>query len=249
MGFRELLKKTAHAVSPRQRTTALILAAGSGTRFGERKQFTEILGVPVLLRTVLTFDACPLIDEVIVVTGEEDIEPCRELLGDGIGKLTKIVVGGATRQESAMAGLEALDAKSDFIAIHDAARCLVTVDMIEKVLREAYETGAAAAAERAVDTVKYADANGVITDTIDRDHVWLMKTPQIFNANMYRAAVYSAYKDKVSVTDDCMLVERLGFKIKAVDCGRENIKLTYAEDKIIAEAILSSREKRKDSEE
>ncbi|MCQ2455946.1 MAG: 2-C-methyl-D-erythritol 4-phosphate cytidylyltransferase [Clostridia bacterium] len=249
MGFRELLKKAAHAVSPRQRTTALILAAGSGTRFGERKQFTEILGVPVLLRTALTFDACPLIDEVIVVTGEEDITSCREMLEGRIGKLTKVVAGGATRQESAMAGLEEVDPKSDFIAIHDAARCLVTVDVIEKVLHEAYETGAAAAAEKAVDTVKFADGNGVITETIDRDHVWLMKTPQIFDANMYRAAVYSAYKDKVPVTDDCMLVERLGFRIKAVDCGRENIKITYAEDKIIAEAILTSREERKNSEE
>ena len=99
-----------------------------------------------------------------------------------------------------------------------------------------------AAAERAVDTVKYADSRGVIEKTIDRNYVWLMKTPQIFNANMYRAGVYAALKDKASVTDDCMLVERLGFKVHAVDCGHENIKLTYATDKIIAEAILTARE-------
>ncbi len=234
----------------KKRTSALILAAGSGERFSEgsgslagiKKQFVPILGVPALLRTVRVFESCPLIDEIIVVCGAGDVDYCRELFGDEIKKLTHIVPGGATRQESAMAGLEKVSPASDYIAIHDGARCLITCEVIEKVLRKAYEAKAAAAAEKAVDTVKYADNNGIIDHTIDRDHVYLMKTPQIFLANMYRAAVYTAYKDGAAVTDDCMLVERLGFKVTAVDCGHENIKLTYAVDKMIAEAILRSRE-------
>ena len=89
--------------------------------------------------------------------------------------------------------------------------------------------------------MKFADDNRIITETIDRDHVWLMKTPQVFQANMYRAAVYTAFKDGAAVTDDCMLVERIGFKVRVVDCGNENNKLTYPTDKVFAEAILNER--------
>lgn len=250
MSEKSILGRIADALRSKKKTSALILAAGSGERFsagsgalaGIKKQFVPVLGVPVLLRTALVFQECPLIDEIIVVTGEGDVEYTKELLEPAIGKLTCVIPGGATRQDSAMAGLERVSPDSEFIAIHDGARCLITCDVIEKVLLKAYETGAAAAAEKAVDTVKYADGHGVIEKTIDRNHVWLMKTPQIFNANMYRAGVYTALKDGAVVTDDCMLVERLGFKVHAVDCGHENIKLTYATDKIIAEAILTARE-------
>lgn len=250
MSEKSFLGRIADALRTKRKTSAVILAAGSGERFsaesgelaGVKKQFVPVLGVPVLLRTVAVFEDCPLIDEIIVVTGESDVEYTRELLAEKITKLTCVIPGGATRQDSALAGLERVSPQSEYVAIHDGARCLVTCDIIENVLLKAYDTGAAAAAEKAVDTVKYADSRGVIEKTIDRDHVWLMKTPQIFNANMYRAGVYTALKDGAAVTDDCMLVERLGFKVHAVDCGHENIKLTYATDKIIAEAILTARE-------
>ena len=238
----------ADAFRKKKRTSAMILAAGSGERFskgnasGTKKQFIEVLGVPALLRTARVFEASEYIDEIIVVTAGEDIPGCRELLEGEITKLTHIVAGGATRQESAMAGLELVDPRSEYIAVHDGARCLITEKTIEEVVTAAYEHGAAAAAQKAVDTVKYCDERGVIKETIDREHVYLMKTPQVFLANMYRAAVYTAFKDGATVTDDCMLVERIGFKVKAVDCADENIKLTYATDKIIAEAILRHRE-------
>ena len=250
MSEKSFLGRIADALRTKRKTSAIILAAGSGERFsagsgalaGIKKQFVPVLGVPVLLRTVSVFEECDLIDEIIVVTGEGDVEYTRELLGEKITKLTCVIPGGATRQDSAMAGLEKISPQSEYVAIHDGARCLVTCDIIENVLLKAYDTGAAAAAEKAADTVKYADDHGVIEKTIDRNYVWLMKTPQIFNANMYRAGVYTALKDGAAVTDDCMLVERLGFKVHAVDCGHENIKLTYATDKIIAEAILTARE-------
>ena len=240
--MRKILGRVAAALEKRRRCSAVIVASGSGERFGGvKKQFISIGGVPVIKRVAMAFEASSLIDEIIVVTCAEDVDYCRQLLEGEISKLTHVTAGGKTRQKSAMAGLELMDPASEFIAIHDGARCLVTVEMIEKVLREAFKTGAAAAAERAVDTVKYAESDGIIKETIDRDHVWLMKTPQVFLADMYRAGVYSAEKDEVSVTDDCMLVERLGFKVKAVDCGRENMKLTYPEDRVIAEAILRAR--------
>lgn len=257
MSKKSVLRKISDALMNKKHTTALILAAGSGERFskgaeslaGMKKQFVPIHGEPVLLRTVKVFEESDFINDIIVVTAEDDVDFCRELLEGEITKLRKVISGGATRQDSAMAGLEAIDPKSEFIAIHDGARCLVTEDIIENVIKRAYETGAAAAAEKAVDTVKYGSENGIIEKTIDRNHVWLMKTPQVFLANMYRAGVYSAARDGASVTDDCMLVERIGFKVHAVDCGHENIKLTYATDKIIAEAILTARAEAEKAEE
>lgn len=252
MAFSDVLKKARDFFTPIKHTTAIILAAGSGERFsadagelaGIKKQFVPVLGKPVLLRTAEAFEVSSLVDDIIIVSGEEELGLCRELLSPTVSKLKCVVKGGATRQESAMAGLEAVDPKTDYIAIHDGARCLITPETVECVIREAYHTGAAAAAERAVDTVKYASDDLTIENTIDRDHVWLMKTPQIFLADMYRAAVYSAFKEGAAVTDDCMLAERLGFKVRVVDCGHENIKLTYAIDRVVAEAILAERERR-----
>ncbi len=250
MSFSDILKKTADALALPKHTTAVILAAGSGERFSrdsrtpstEKKQFVSVLGKPVLLRTAETFESSRLINDIIVVTSSEDIDRCRELLTPTVSKLRCIVAGGASRQESAMAGLEAADPRTDYIAVHDAARCLITVDIIEKTVREAYRTGAAAAAERAVDTVKYATPDECIESTIDREHVWLVKTPQVFKANIYRASLYTAFRDGAAVTDDCMAAERAGFKIRLVDCGHENIKLTYAVDLVTAEAILRYRQ-------
>jgi len=109
-------------------------------------------------------------------------------------------------------------------------------------VRAAWKYRAAAAAHKVSDTVKLADSRGFIDKTVDRDLVWLVKTPQVFLTDMYRAAAYMAKKDNVSVTDDCMMCERLGFKVKLVECGEDNIKLTVASDLLRAEQILRSRE-------
>lgn len=249
MGFDKILsaaKRAADKLRARRMTSAVILAAGNGTRFmdgedSEKKQFVLVAGKPAILRTVEAFEMCDDVDEIIVVTGSGDVERCSSILEGRASKLKRVIPGGETRQESAKAGLEAIDPSSEFIAVHDGARCLVTPEIISNVLRGAAEYGAAAAAERAVDTVKYADENGMIEDTIDRSRVWLVKTPQIFLANMYRAGVYMAERDKAIVTDDCMLVERLGFKVKLIDCGSENIKLTYGNDLAFAENVIRRR--------
>ena len=240
------LNSAADALTAKHRTSALILAAGSGERFSEegtvKKQFCPVGGVPAVLRSALAFDRCDDVTEIIVAAGEDDIEECRSILDGKLKKKLTVVPGGATRRESAAAALEAVDPESKYIAVHDAARCLVTEDIIKKVILEAVRHGAAAAAEKATDTVKRSDPSGMIAETLDRDSVWMVKTPQIFLANMYRAGMYTAIKDDADVTDDCMLVERLGFKVKLVECGRENIKITYPADAVIVEAILRERE-------
>lgn len=224
-------------------TSAVILAAGFGTRFGSniKKQYAAVGGVPAVVRCLEVFSACSLIDEIVLVG---DVEELRELLSDySFQKLSAVVKGGETRQESALCGFDAISDKSKYVAIHDAARCLVTVPIIEATVRAAYQYRAAVAAEKTVDTVKLADQDGFISDTLNREYIWLVKTPQVFHCDVYRVAAYMAKKEKTAVTDDSMLCERLGFRVKLVECGPDNIKLTYSQDLLRADTILNMRKK------
>ena len=228
--------------------SAVILAGGSGTRFSSQtpKQFTKIAGKTVLLRAAEAFEKCGEVSEIIVVTTADTVEKTRSLLRkNGINKLTRVVVGGNTRTKSAKNGFEAVNPACEFVAIHDAARCLITPDMITEAFQAAFVVGAAACASRCTDTIKKCDASDRIRSTIERDHVWTVQTPQVFRSEMYRAAVYYAEKDKVEATDDCALCERIHQKIQLVDVGKTNIKITYPEDVLLAEAILAMREKEK----
>lgn len=244
-GWLARLRELRRQRAPKKFHAAILLAAGNGVRFGDGngKHLTICGGMPVLVRSALAFEKCSRIDEIIVVTRESDVESCSTLLREaGVTKLKTVVSGGSERQISAKRGFDAVNPNADFVSIHDAARCLVTPEMIEAVLEEAEIHGAAACAEKSVDTVKRANKEGFIAETLDREKVWLVKTPQTFLANMYRAAAYTAEKDQFHATDDCALVERLGFSVKLVDCGWENIKITYPEDIEKAEWILQRRE-------
>ncbi len=224
-------------------TSAVILAAGNGTRFGGsvKKQFVDVLGIPCLVRTVKAFEECDLIDEIIIVGDADTIN--ETIAGYKFEKVSMIVSGGETRQDSALLGFDSVSDKSKFVAIHDGARCLVTPEMIEATVKEAYKYRAAAAAHKSEDTVKIADKKGFVVKTTDRDKIWLVQTPQVFQNDVYRVSAYMAKRDEETVTDDCMLCENLGFEIKLVECGRENLKLTTKEDLLLAEAIIAYREK------
>ena len=241
MGIIDKIKTATHPF-----TSVMILAAGAGQRFSSvagQKQNIELCGIPVIVRTITAFEECPLVDEIVIVCREEDVH-VYEGFSDkyGFSKITKVVAGGKERIDSAMAGVDCISDKSKFVAVHDGARCLITPENIEKTLSAAYKDGAAAAGHPSIDTVKYSEDGQSITNTVDRSKVWLIGTPQVFMANMYRAAIYMAKKDGTMVTDDCMMAERLGFKVSLVDIGCENIKITNPEDIYIAEGILKKRE-------
>ncbi len=225
---------------------AVILAAGLGERFGNEdgtKQNAPVGGIPALVRCALAFEECDMIKEVVIVAREDEIPRVEGYVRDyDLKKVSNIVPGGATRQESSEIGFYASSGKCRFVAIHDAARCLVTRDIIERTLLEAFKYGAAAAAERVVDTVKIATGAGFIERTEDREHVWLVKTPQVFKRSVYETALALAKRDGISVTDDCMMAEHARLRVKLVDCGHENIKLTERDDLGLAEYILSKRE-------
>ncbi len=240
----EILRAFSGSSHPKNFTSAIIAAGGSSTRFaGElTKQMTPIMGIPMIVHTLLAFEHTECIHEIVICAKRSEMDVYEELCHrHGITKLTKVVAGGATRQESVLNGLDNVSDKSKFVAIADGARCLITPEQIESVCRAAYKYGAATAAHRSTDTVKIADKKGFIDETIDRSTVWLAETPQVFKTKLYRAAAYTALKKEFEGTDDNMLVEFVKHPIRLVECGSNNIKITTKEDMAIACALLEER--------
>jgi 2-C-methyl-D-erythritol 4-phosphate cytidylyltransferase len=219
---------------------AIIVAAGSGARFGSivPKQFHEILGKPLLIHTLERFEFCPAVDEIVLVLSAEEIENFRNIAETfNLKKLSVIVSGGETRAESVLRGLNAVDAESaEIVAVHDGARPLVTTEEITKTIEKARETGAACLVAAVTDTIKEV-ADGKIVGTIDRAKLRRALTPQCFRYEILRRA-FAENEVGEAVTDECLLVEKLGYKIAAVEGSAKNIKVTMPEDFILAETLL-----------
>ncbi len=239
----EVLRAVAGKSEKKYYTSAVILAAGSSTRMGGvKKQFITINGLSVVARTVIEFEKSPLIDEIVLVCRSDEVSEYDGFTEKhGIKKPFKIIEGGNTRQESARFGSDAVNEKSKFIAIHDAARCLITQEMIYKVCHAAYLHGGAVLAIKAVDTVKIADKSAFIESTPERKFTWQAQTPQVFKTNAFRAAAYVARDEKLEGTDDASLLEHIKIPVKLVEGSRENIKITEPCDIYFAEAVLRSR--------
>lgn len=231
-----------------QPTSAIIVASGNSTRMGEgiSKQMILLDKIPVVARTIMAFDACECISEIVVVAKPEEFYLYKEFQKlYGFKKFVRLVSGGATRQESVKNGFAAISKSSKFVAIHDGARCLITPHQIEEVCAAAYKIGGATAATRAIDSIKLSNGkNKLISGSANRNHVWLAQTPQVFKTEIYELALKKAEIEKLEVTDDNSLVEALGANIQLVECGRNNIKITTREDIPIAMAILKSREEK-----
>jgi 2-C-methyl-D-erythritol 4-phosphate cytidylyltransferase len=227
----------------RKFNSAIIVAAGSGTRAKTKdgtKQMVPLVGIPVVARTISTFENCKFIKEIIVVAKADEVPLYDELqLTYGWKKVVAVVPGGKTRQESVLCGFKKISDKSEYVYIHDGARCLVTEKMIAAVGHVACFDGAAIAAHKASDTVKRIKDKSL--ETLDRDGIWLAQTPQVFMTDLYRAAAHTCAKKKATATDDAMLAELAGFKVTPVECGTENMKITHPVDFAIAEAILHHR--------
>ena len=224
--------------------SAIIVAAGSGTRMGgtRTKQMTELCGKPVIVHTLLAFESCDAVKEIIVVAREDETQEYTSFAKQyGLSKLRHVVPGGETRQQSVLLGTKVLSYRSEYLAIHDGARCLITPREITDVLRQACIYGAAAAAEMMTDTVKRCDDRGFITETIDRETLMRAQTPQCFKTSLYLASAYTAERDGFAATDDCSVAEHAGFAVRTVDCGKTNLKITTPEDLVIARALLTSR--------
>ena len=223
--------------------SAVIVSAGNSTRMGGiNKQFLEINGVPVLVHTLQVFDESDHIDEIVVVTRESDIEDVKALItSHNINKVSKVVKGGETRQISVLNGVVSTADDSDYVAIHDGARPLVTTKVIDDTLEQAILYGAAATGVRVKDTVKQVNDKNDIVATPDRSYLRFIQTPQIFDKSLYIDAVNTVENSK-DFTDDCMLIEAYGQIVRFVDGDYENIKITTPEDVELAESYLKRRE-------
>ncbi len=224
-----------------RRVSAIIVAAGTSSRMhGIDKQLLEIGGMPVIARAVSAFDKSEIISEVVIVTREDLIDKISLLTEKyNFNKVKAVVKGGDTRQISVFNGIAACSDDAEFIAVHDGARPFVTQDVIRNTVSAAFKSGAAAAAVTANDTVKIADENNKIINTVDRDTVRLMQTPQVFEKNAYISAMNNV-PDSEKFTDDCMLMEKAGKSVLTVPSSPLNIKITTREDIVFAEAVLRS---------
>lgn len=238
MGLADMFKKKNEI----PQCAAVIVAAGSSKRMGSDKIMMNLGGMPVIARTLLAFENSMLINEIVVVTTRNKISDIADVCKTyNITKVTKVVRGGKTRMESALAGVSEVSGRAELIAIHDGARPLVTSDLIFRTVYCAKENLAAAPVIRSCDTLKSIDANGVITGTVDRENIVRIQTPQVFDADIIKAGLTKAVTDGRTYTDDCAAVERLGVKIHTVAGSEENIKLTGPVDVACAAAILKAR--------
>lgn len=234
-GISELIRKKTIKCS------AVIVAAGSSERFGCDKTLASLLGTPVLAYSLMVFNACEYVKEIVVVTSTDKIETVAKLCDNhNISKTSKIVCGGNTRTESALSGVSEVSNASNLIAVHDAARPLITDEIISKAIESAFSYRAIATAIPSKDTVKIAK-NGSVLSTPERDAVRLIQTPQVFEPNIIKAALTNAVIKELTLTDDASAVEALGFKVFFSEGSEENIKITTPLDIKLAETILLNR--------
>lgn len=231
-----------------ERTAAIIVAGGSGERFGhsEGKQLAVVAGRPVLAWTVEAFGRAPEIDLIVVVCPESRSAEYRAALdtpGQGTGSSVTFAPSGATRQDSVASGLAVLPATVSIVAVHDGARPLVTPELIglavDALAQDATADGAVVG-HAVVDTVKVI-SSGAIVETPDRSTLWAAQTPQVFRRGPLVSAYEAAARDGFVGTDDSSLLERVGARVVLVDGPRDNVKVTHAEDLAIVEQVLARR--------
>ena len=225
--------------------SAVIVAAGKGTRMNHdiRKQYLLLAGRPILTHTLMVFEACEQIDQIVVVIPEDDFDFCQKTVINPLNLKEKIclVRGGTRRQDSVYNGLASLDPKTEIVVIHDGVRPFVTVENLSDCILAARATGACILGIPAGDTVKRVNQYGIVEATLARDEIWLAQTPQAFAYDVILKAHATARKAGYSGTDDALLVERLGIDVKVITGSPKNIKITSPEDLILAQAILAKR--------
>ncbi len=224
---------------------AVIVAAGTASRMkGTDKIMAELRGEPLIVHTVRAFQLSDDIQEIVVVTREDLLQPLSELfVAKKLTKVTKICRGGETRAESVKAGLAQVSGKCGYAAIHDGARPLVTAAVIHDAVRKAAKFGAAAPGVPVKDTIKVV-RGGVVESTPDRSTLYAIQTPQVFDITVYRAALESALSEKKEFTDDCSAAESYGINVVVTPGSDENLKVTTQSDLILAEALLAAREEK-----
>lgn len=223
-------------------SVVLVAAGESGRMEGTDKILYELGGTPVIVHSIYPFEHSDRVQEIIIVTRREHIGEIGQLCKlYGLTKVTRVVPGGSSRTESVKLGLDEVNAQAELVAIHDGARPLVTQEVIEEVIARAETGGAAAPAIPVKDTIKAAK-HSIVKETLPREMLFAVQTPQVFEASLIKAAIGNAISEAAVLTDDCSAVERIGFSVVLTRGSEENIKLTTPGDLLLGEAILAGRE-------
>lgn len=224
------------------RVFAVVAAAGRSTRMGGAdKQLLPLSGIPVLIRSLYALEQVPQVEGIVVVAPPDGVERFREAVSEwNLEKITAVVPGGVNRQQSVLFGLLAVPFGCEVVIVHDGARPLVTEKEIVELIMAAVDFGAATLAVPVKDTVKEAGDQGFVVKTPDRSNLWLTQTPQGFSFSLLKEAYSRAGERGVLYTDDASLVEACGIRVKIVGGSYRNIKITTAEDVLVAEALLGA---------
>lgn len=221
---------------------AIVLAAGSGRRFGGKKQFLELAGKPILVHSLVSFQETDCVNDVICVVPKEDLILTEGLISEyRLSKVNKVLSGGKTRQDSAAAAIDYLENKqspNDIVLVHDAARPFLSTDLISILIQQAKMCGGAVAGRRVTDSLKTVSKKGVLQNSVPREGIWAMQTPQVFRLSILAEAYRRGTSDHFIASDDAMMVERLGVQITCIEGPPENIKITDTLDLRWAEYYL-----------
>jgi 2-C-methyl-D-erythritol 4-phosphate cytidylyltransferase len=220
--------------------TAIIVAAGDSRRMGFDKLSATIAGRPVIAHTMRAFERTKCVSDIVVVVREDRQAEIQGIVRkENLEKVRSIIPGGKHRQDSVRAGLDQLDAATKYVAVHDAARPLITPEQIESVFEQCQIHAAATLAEPITDTLKYADTEFLVRGSVGRHQLYAMQTPQIFERQLIEDAYRAVYVENASVTDEVSAVERLGHKVILVPSKDLNFKITYPRDLALAEFVLT----------
>lgn len=219
--------------------TAIIVAGGSSRRMGFDKTFAMLAGRPVIAHAIAAFEASACVNSIIVVGRQERLDKLQA--STSASKVSQVIAGGEQRQDSVAEGLKCLSAETTYVAVHDAARPLITPAEITRVFTAAQESGAAALAAPVTDTLKRATEAYVVCGSVERERLYAMQTPQIFSRQLIEEAFARVETDKLLVTDEVSAVERLGREIVLVPNENYNFKITFPHDLALAELVLKLR--------
>ena len=222
---------------------AILVAAGNSRRMGFDKLTADLGGKPVAAYSLLAFEQCLSVTRLVVVTRADRVAEFEEMArAHGIGKLQKVVEGGDERHHSVWNGIEATNADpGDYLAVHDAARPLITPATIEACLVLAKRNGASACAVPISDTLKRATSEGFVTGSVERDRLWAMQTPQIFLTSVLKHAYQQVFRSGTSVTDEVSAVQNLGISVQLFNNPEHNFKITVPADLELARLVLAAR--------
>ena len=221
--------------------SGIIVAGGKGERMGPDvdKAFLSLGAKPVLVYSLLAFEKCPDVDEVVLVVRKERVEAARcAVQMFGCKKVIKIISGGNQRQQSVANGLAEISEEAEVVAVHDGARPCVTLGLISETIKSARQYGSGVAAVKITDTVKEVDKGMIISQTIDRTKLWRVQTPQAFKVALLRKAFAMVKKKKIKITDEASSVELICDNVRMVQSSSSNIKITSPDDLMLAAALM-----------